>query len=84
MLPDIHSDTIKDNRTGMVGVISNRSLDFVDNHGGDFRIVRGCLNSVEVVEVHTVDVFGGGSQLETVTQYNARTKQFDELCKSLV
>lgn len=84
MLPDIHSDTIKDNRTGMVGVISNRSLDFVDNYGGDFRIVRGCLNGVEVVEVHTVDVFGGGSQLETVTQYKARTKQFDELCKSLV
>ena len=68
----------------MVGVISTRSLDFGDNYGGDFRVIRGRLNDVEVVEVHTVDVFGGGSQLETVDQYNTRTKQFDELCKSLV
>lgn len=86
MLPNTHTDNFskRDNKTGMVGEITNRQITYVDSYGGDYRIIEGVLNGVPVVETHSISVFGGGSEIETKTQYDKRVKEFDEVCASLV
>ncbi len=86
MLPNTHTDNFskKENKTGMIGEITNRHITYINNYGGDYRIIEGLLNSVPVVETHTIDIFGGSSEIETKTQYDERVKRFDSVCASLV
>ena len=86
MLPNSHTDKFpgNTNKTGMTGEIINRDITYQDSYGGDYRIIRGTLNGISVVETHTVDSFGGGSCLETLDNYNTKMKRFDEICSKLV
>lgn len=75
MLPDIHTDSIRDNQTGAEGMVTQRQI---YRYGKGYKKVFGKLNKATVVHICPFEGHFTPDELLTLEQYHAKQAVFDE------